>query len=174
MREDSTPRADAHRSEPYYVFVALEGWTNQTDRQTDKQTDRQTDKQYFPNLLGYSESSSTVLALYILFSGWPALPCHMYHNCFKCVCVWVCRRCGQRVGTSTNITQAKRGFYGHGWHFSATNRSDLLEVDNVTYFFSYTLEASVPWRTTPCAGIHSNFFEKSNESVDYSSCQKAA
>ena len=90
MREDSTPRADAHRSEPYYVFVGLEGWTNQTDRQTDKQTDRQTDKQYFPNLLGYSESSSTLRALYILFSRWPALPCHMYHNCFKCVCVCVC------------------------------------------------------------------------------------
>ena len=43
-------------------------------------------------------------------------------------------------------------FYGHGRHYAVTNRSGLLEVNNATYFFSYTLEANVSWRTTPCAG----------------------
>ena len=43
-------------------------------------------------------------------------------------------------------------FYGHGRHYAMTNRSDLLEVNNATYFFSYTLEANVSRRTTPCAG----------------------
>ena len=69
------------------------------------------------------------------------------------MCVWVSRGCGQRVATSTNITRAKRGFYGHGRQYAVTNRSDHLEVNDVTYFFSHTLEASVPWRTTPFAGI---------------------
>ena len=79
----------------------------------------------------------------------PTRPPMSYESPMLHACVCVSWGCGQRVTMSKKIKQAKRGFYGHGWHFSVTNRSDLLEVNKETYFFSYTLEASVPWRTTP-------------------------
>ena len=76
-------------------------------------------------------------------------------------------------------------FYGHGRHYAMTNRNDLLEVNNATYFFSYTLEANMSWtplrwdQAYPRASSHamelmtiSNSFEKSNAAVDYTCCQK--